>query len=89
MHIDGGLTKKSYKLIEAGAKNRNANIYPSYNELLAAEEKCYPGQVLVTEYYTTIPLQSLVEQQPTLDSEITGASKDSVQFCDAWRAEIL
>ena len=72
-------SQKKYKLIKAGAKSRNANIYPSYNELLAAKEKCYPGQVLVTEYYTTIPLQSLVDQQLTLASEITGASEEPIK----------
>lgn len=61
LYIDGGYTKHSYKIMQTGAKARNANIYPSYADLLSAKKKCYPDGVLVTETSATVDLQSLVD----------------------------
>lgn len=34
LYLDGGYTKHAYKLMQAGAKSRNANLYPTYEALL-------------------------------------------------------
>lgn len=61
LYVDGDYTKHSYKLMQSGAKIRNANIYPSYDALQLAKKKCYPTGVQVTETSAEVPLQNLVD----------------------------
>lgn len=60
--IDARLTKKSYVLMQKGAKYRNANIYPNYNILLHAKKKCYPDEnkMELTDISAEVKLQALV-----------------------------
>lgn len=59
-YLDGDLTKHTYKLMQAGAKSRNANIYPTYDALLSAKKQCYPNGISIEDYSAHIPLQSMV-----------------------------
>lgn len=62
LYVDGGYTRHTYSLLRAGAKNHNADIYPSYHKVLAAKEECYPsGDLRITEISAEIALQSLVD----------------------------
>lgn len=61
LYMDGDYTKRSYKLMQAGAKARNANIYPSYDILQSAKIECYPNGLNITDYFAEVPLQSLVD----------------------------
>ena len=63
LFIDGRLNKKSYVLIQQGAKHRNANIYPNYNILLAAKKQCFPDTKYfkVTDVSAEVQLQALVD----------------------------
>lgn len=38
LYVDGNFTKHSYKLMQSGAKSRNANIYPTYDALFLAKK---------------------------------------------------
>ena len=61
--IDARLTKKSYTLMQQGAKYRNANIYPNYNILLDAKKRCYPTEenIVITDISAEVNLQALVD----------------------------
>lgn len=61
LYIDGKFTKHSYKLMQAGAKVKNANIYPPYEAILAAKKRCYPSEIVVSESVAEISLQSMVD----------------------------
>lgn len=62
LFIDSRLTKKSYIIMQQGAKQRNANIYPNYNVLLEAKKKCYPNTefIIITDTSAEVKLQALV-----------------------------
>lgn len=63
LYVDGHFTKKSYILMQTGAKYRNANIYPPYNVLQVAKTKCYPNEafISVTDISAEVTLQGLVD----------------------------
>lgn len=63
LYVDGRYTKNSYMLMQSGAKSRNANIYPPYNVLREAKNRCYPegSAISVTDLSAEVRLQSLVD----------------------------
>lgn len=44
-----------------GAKQLNADIYPSYHNILTAKKRCYPKNVLVTQDCAEVKLQDLLD----------------------------
>lgn len=58
--LDNKLTKQQYKNIRKMAKCRNANIYPSYENILISKKHCYPDILNISETSCKIPLQSLL-----------------------------
>jgi hypothetical protein len=62
LYIDGKFTKKSYIMMQQGAKARNANIYPNYNIILEEKNKCYPDKkaITITDISAEVNLQDLV-----------------------------
>lgn len=60
LYLDGGYTKHAYKLMQAGAKSRNANLYPTYEALLKAKKLYYPNRIHVSDYSAHIHLQNMV-----------------------------
>lgn len=62
LYVDGHYTKKSYILMQSGAKERNANIYPSYNLIKKAKEDCYPDEefISISDITGEVRLQALV-----------------------------
>jgi len=63
--IENKLTKQQYINIRKSAKERRANIYPSYDNVLTAKKKCYPENIHVTESYFKIELQHLLDHTIT------------------------
>lgn len=61
LYIDVGHTKHTYKLTRCSAKERNADIYPSYHKLHSAKLMCYPKELKFTDYSAETTLQSLVD----------------------------
>jgi len=55
------LTKDSYNTKRLGAKQRGANIYPSYDKVRSAKLRCYPDGIKVSEVDASIPLQHLLD----------------------------
>lgn len=63
--LDNGLTKQQYMNIRKSAKQRNVNLYPGYDNVLAEKKKCYPNGIHVTETFARIELQYLVDHTIT------------------------
>lgn len=59
--IDANLSKSQYLKMRKSAKQRNANLYPSYNKVLLAKQNCYPDGIKITETLMEIPLQALLD----------------------------
>lgn len=60
LYIDGDYSKNAYKLMQYGVKERNCNIYPSYDVLAKTKKECYPNDIRVTERSAEVNLQSLI-----------------------------
>lgn len=58
--IDAKLTKKSYNTIRSAAKEKGANIYPSYSKLINAKKLAYPNNISTTEVSSEAPVQDLL-----------------------------
>jgi len=59
--IDAQLSKRQYTMIRLQAKAKGADIYPAYNNIRAAKERCYPDPVTATESGCKVGLQALLD----------------------------
>ena len=59
--IDTDLTKQSYQTLRSTTKRKNVDIYPPYNHVREAKQKCYPGNIQVDEKSAKVPLQELLD----------------------------
>ncbi|KAL4097259.1 hypothetical protein QTP88_022062 [Uroleucon formosanum] len=59
--IDSRITKNAYQQTRIGAKQRGANIYPSYKRIIESKQRCYPEGINVNEISASIPLQQLLD----------------------------
>lgn len=59
--INTRMTKDSYNTTRLGAKQRGANIYPSFDKVRSAKLRCYPDGIKVSEVDASIPLQHLLD----------------------------
>lgn len=73
--IDNDLTKTQYVNIRLGAKNRNCDIYPSYEKIMEAKQACYPLNMHISEYRCEIPLQNLLDHTASRISAISSIEK--------------
>lgn len=46
--LNTGMSKDIYIQTRLGAKQRNADIYPSYEKIKEAKKQCYPDGIKVT-----------------------------------------
>lgn len=58
--IENSFTTSQYNAIRRESKSRNCDIYPHYNQILAAKSKCRPEGIKVTETVARAPLESVV-----------------------------
>jgi len=58
--IENDLTKHQCLNIRLTAKQRNADIYPPYDTIIAAKSLCYPENCIVSESFCEIKLQDLL-----------------------------
>lgn len=56
-----GLSQDDYQTIRNVAKSHNANIFPSYHQVLQAKKECLPKNIIVGESYADQPLQDLLD----------------------------
>jgi hypothetical protein len=59
--IDAQLSKRQYTTIRLEAKAKRAEIYPAYNNVRAAKERCYPDPVTATGSGCQVGLQALLD----------------------------
>ena len=61
--MDAKLSKSQYTLLRVQAKQRNVDLYPTYNEVGEAKLNCYTylGDITVTEISARVNLQSLLD----------------------------
>jgi hypothetical protein len=52
--IDTRMNKNSYHKTRLGTKKHEADIYPSYNRVQLAKDRCYPENTIISKI---IPLQ--------------------------------
>ncbi len=55
------MTKGSYQTLRTAAKEKRADIYPPYNAVREAKQKCYPQNINVMEASAKVSLQSLLD----------------------------
>nr|XP_047123016.1 uncharacterized protein LOC124806296 [Hydra vulgaris] len=68
--IDVSLTKASYQLVRNGALAKEYNLFPAYNDIRDANLKCYPSNITMEGYSTSVPSKDL----------LIHTCKESVQF---------
>lgn len=61
LFIDGRFTRHSYILMQRSAKERNANIYPPYNNIIKAKNGCFPDNIVITETSAEVTLENLLD----------------------------
>jgi len=59
--VEAQLSKQQYNTIRLQAKTKGCNIYPSYNKVRAAKERCYPDSIIVTEDECEVKVQQLLD----------------------------
>ncbi|XP_011858855.1 PREDICTED: uncharacterized protein LOC105556377, partial [Vollenhovia emeryi] len=62
LKLDGKLSVAQYQNIRKGALERNIDLYPSYRDILEAQNRCYPPQqsICITDTGAEIKLQQLL-----------------------------
>ena len=59
--IDANLSKETYQHLRNNALQFNS-LYPSYQTIKEAKNKCYPENIQVSDYSAEVPLQDLLFQ---------------------------
>ncbi|KAF2879692.1 hypothetical protein ILUMI_26481 [Ignelater luminosus] len=59
------MTKKQYMSVRLLSKEHNANIYPTYKDILQTKEQRYPSEIIVSEKCAEVELQSLIDHTIT------------------------
>ena len=61
--LDCNLTKQAYQHLRNEAREIGSNIYPSYNRIREAKEKCMPDKdsLDISDFFASVNLQSLLD----------------------------
>ena len=59
--FENNRNKQQYLNMRHGAKFRNCNIYPSYEEILQCKYKCRVQELSVSDTIAKVPLQNLLD----------------------------
>lgn len=89
------LTKHEYQIMRDEARIRGVNMYPAYNKIRQAKQKCYPDRefVTITDRSAEIKLQALVDHTTTRLMEVQSCvistyldkiNKESLQILYKW-----
>lgn len=58
--LENNFTKTQYINTRIGAKERNCDIYPSYENILQAKKECRPNGIQISETTASVPLADLL-----------------------------
>jgi len=86
--IDSRITINAYQLTRIGAKQRGANIYPSYKRIIEPKQRCYPECINVNEISASIPLQQLLDHTTRRLCEILDFSQYNNTFKNSENCEV-
>jgi hypothetical protein len=67
--IEGDFSKRKYQLV----RDMDPEVFPPYNEVRRAKEKCYPEGIEVTDRLASVPLQALLNHTATRLLELLGS----------------
>lgn len=87
--VEGKLTKFQYKLIRLQAKERGADLYPSYHHILEAKKRCYPNHISISDQFMGVPLQSLLDHTTTRLIEVCKSVLCSVNPSSLANVELI
>ena len=59
--LDARQSKEDYQTMRSGAVKRGCQLYPPYNDVRAAKDKCMPSGMLYEDYSAEVPLQDLLD----------------------------
>ena len=60
LFVDSRYSKESWQKTRLTLMAQNADVFPAYNHIRSAKERCYPADVTVTAARAEVPLQSLL-----------------------------
>lgn len=60
-----------YKMMRMQSKERGADLYPNYHQILEAKKRCYPENMNIKDKSAEVPLQSLLDHTTTRILEIS------------------
>jgi len=86
--IDSRITKNAYQQTRIGAKQRGANIYPSFKRIIESKQRCYPESINVNEISASIPLQQLLDHTTSRLYEILDFSQYNNTFKNSENCEV-
>ena len=66
MIVDWGFTKQQYKNLRTMAIQRNADIFPSYDEVQDAKLDCQPSNIFSSPELCMVPMQDVLDHQVRL-----------------------
>ena len=93
LFIDSRYSKASWQNTRLTLSAQNSDVFPSYNHLRSAKEKCYPAEITITGERAEAPLQSLlahtaarlVELQEPVIRQVAGQDGEvSLQLICKW-----
>jgi hypothetical protein len=58
--LENDFTRQQYQNVRIGAKRRNCNIYPPYNDIIKAKKLCYPDDLYISESTCKVSIQNLL-----------------------------
>lgn len=58
-HLRNRFSERQYKNIRLFSKSHGADIYPTYNFLIAMKNQCYPEDIFVNEFEASVSLQNM------------------------------
>ncbi|KAE9542437.1 hypothetical protein AGLY_003298 [Aphis glycines] len=86
--IDSHITKNAYQQTRIGAKQRGANIYPSYKQIIESKQRCYPEDINMNEISASMPLQQLLDHTTRCLCEILNFSQYNNTFKNSENCEV-
>ena len=85
--LDNNMSKRNYQNMRLLVKSRGADIFPSYNDVLAAKSKCRPNQqyITISDNSAEVSLQGLLDH--TTERIFQLQEKPILQFIEQSKAK--
>ena len=84
MIVDWGLTKEQYINIRVNALQRNACIYPSYEDVKLAKVDCEPPNMVCSPESCVVPMQDVLHHQVGVYTMVENHQKCLISIFQFW-----